>query len=276
MHEISADDFGMRVPVPASRIAHLAKSTIDKLLISWDLSKAVAFFHVACWENLYTGSDTSKLEIRILKSVEENIEKYQANAQIASIAKQVAESFRRSKRTVCFTGAGISVAAGIPTYRGALGIDTLAETNAGMDTKKQTGTNSCTSTKTEAVGASVKSAGERSLGQKQKQLAGQLDGQTDGQMDRKRGRIDRDVSDKENVHVSLPSEAKILGDDDDGREEEEFTDYTKLQPTLSHRSLSELHRHNLMHYCITQNCDNLHAKGTSTYPYTCIHIPVFS
>lgn len=44
-------------------------------------------------------------------------------------------------------------------------------------------------------------------------------------------------------------------------EDEDDVDYTKLQPTLTHNSLTRLSQYNKLTYCITQNCDNLHQKS---------------
>jgi NAD-dependent SIR2 family protein deacetylase len=48
---------------------------------------------------------------------------------------------------------------------------------------------------------------------------------------------------------------------DDEEEEEEDCDYTKLQPTYAHKALVEMAKDYLLHYVVTQNCDNLHGKA---------------
>eukprot|EP01113_Clastostelium_recurvatum_P039377 TRINITY_DN6000_c0_g1_i3.p1 TRINITY_DN6000_c0_g1~~TRINITY_DN6000_c0_g1_i3.p1 ORF type:complete len:479 (+),score=107.49 TRINITY_DN6000_c0_g1_i3:8-1444(+) len=60
-------------------------------------------------------------------------------------------------------------------------------------------------------------------------------------------------------------------DDDDGD-----VDYTKLVPTAAHRGLSEMMSRDLLHYVITQNCDDLHAKsGISPKAMSEMHGNVF-
>jgi NAD-dependent SIR2 family protein deacetylase len=50
---------------------------------------------------------------------------------------------------------------------------------------------------------------------------------------------------------------------DENEDEDESDDciYTKLKPTLTHRSLASLGQSGWLSYTVTQNCDDLHAKG---------------
>eukprot|EP00981_Chlorochromonas_danica_P015583 scaffold13576_cov179-Ochromonas_danica.AAC.1 len=115
---------------------------------------------------------------------------------------------RQSHHSICFTGAGISVSAGIPTYRGAEGIDTIASLAQPPPPQQQ-------------QGSSKKRSAE--------------------------------VIDSKKTKKAKPSI-----EEEEEEEEEEDTDYTKLQPTFAHNALVELYHKGLLHYLITQNCDDLH------------------
>ena len=187
---IGQEDDALRLPIPHKSLSKLAQSTKSKFLIDWDsstTSESVEYFHLSCFETIYPNHpDLKSSEKRLLMSVVDDIEKYQSSNSLLPAISEISLLFRSTKHAVCFTGAGISVSSGIPTYRGALGIDTIDEV--------------------------------------------------------------------------LPKK-QIFEVDDEDEDDEEDTDYTKLKPTLSHLCLTELYNASMMHYCITQNCDNLHAKG---------------
>ena len=149
--------------------------------ISWQLNEKASPFHATCWDGL-TSTDLTSVERNLLVHIEETVEKYQALGNLAASVTALVDLLKQSNHTISFTGAGISVSSGIPTYRGAEGIDTME-------------------------------------------------------------------------HFAIdPREENDSDDDGD-------VDYTKLEPTLTHRGLAELHRRNMMHYVVTQNCDDLHHKG---------------
>lgn len=90
---------------------------------------SVNFIHQSCWDILcMEETKTSKKEVKIINEVAVTMEKYDdISTIIEKIKKQILPLLLRSKSTVAFTGAGISVSAGLYTYRGAGGIDTLEE-----------------------------------------------------------------------------------------------------------------------------------------------------
>jgi hypothetical protein len=64
-------------------------------------------------------------EDRLVASVADGRESFEAVPSLLAKAKTVAALIKGSKKTVAFTGAGISVAAGIPDYRGIAGVDVV-------------------------------------------------------------------------------------------------------------------------------------------------------
>ena len=184
---IGEEDDALRLPIPHKGLCKLAPSTKSKFLIDWNSStttESVEYFHLSCFEAIYPDhADLRSAEKRLLLSVVDDMEKYQSSNSLQPVMAEISKLFRSTKHAVCFTGAGVSVSSGIPTYRGALGIDTIDESES---SKKR----------------------------------------------------------------------KLEVDDD-----EDEMDYIKLKPTLAHLCLTELYNASMMHYCITQNCDNLHAKG---------------
>lgn len=65
---------------------------------------------------------------------------------------------------------------------------------------------------------------------------------------------------EESVHESINT-SKVMNQSDDSDADEDEVDYKLLQPSLFHKGLAKLYQSNLMHYVITQNCDNLHHKA---------------
>jgi NAD+-dependent protein deacetylase sirtuin 6 len=61
------------------------------------------------------------------------------------------------------------------------------------------------------------------------------------------------LADHQNSSTSILEEGK--------EKDSEETDYSKLQPTFAHRTIVDLNKRELIHYVITQNCDNLHGKA---------------
>jgi mono-ADP-ribosyltransferase sirtuin 6 len=186
--EINENQDACGVVVPHKKL--LKSKAKSQFQINWDLNQNSNYFHQDCWDNTFR--TCAPAEKRILNSIDEVLEKFDNLTKIQNDAKLVAQMLRESSFSVCFTGAGVSAAAGIPTYRGIEGIDTIAHFAENENTSKK-----------------------------------------------------RKVEEEEEVIEE---------------EEEEFT-YTSLQPTFTHKSLAVLNQNNMMHYCITQNCDDLHGKG---------------
>jgi len=181
--------------------------------------------HRCCWDWLQTlvGGGRRRgcrLEARMVREARNSAEFYDSHADVQAAARKVArlllgrsndaaganeggcEVTRR--QLVVFTGAGVSEAAGIPTYRGTAGIDTKEELSHG-----------------EGIVGEGNQGGD--------------------------------------------------GEDDDGG-----TDYTVLEPTLTHRAVAELEISGFVRFVVSQNCDNLHRKaGTSNGRLTEVHGNVF-
>lgn len=121
---IRAVEDGMVMIVPTKALSKLKKSTLSKFKIQWDLKKKRDFFHLACWNKLR--GNVMSVEERIIQSIEEYKEIYSSLSTMKQEVAKVVDLLMQSKRTVCFTGAGISASAGIPTYRGTDGVDTMA------------------------------------------------------------------------------------------------------------------------------------------------------
>eukprot|EP01038_Epipyxis_sp_PR26KG_P012212 gene12212-16361_t len=189
--EINEGQDGCVTRTPKAKLSRLSKTTISKFHIKWNMDLSKNYFHFNCWKNLVPSGRT---EQRIIDYCADVLERYDGSETIIKIVKEVVlPIFKNSTKTICFSGAGISASAGIPTYRGVDGIDTVQE----MDAK---------------------------------------------------------VENEDNKKRKRNSES----DSDD--EEEDF-DYNTLHPTFSHLMLAELNSKGMMDYCITQNCDDLHAKA---------------
>ena len=119
---------GTAVTVPSKRLARLSRKTKSKFKVKWDTSKNVNFFHLSCWETLLDnpGRELSKPEKTTLNSVMETVEKFSSLDVVKKQVEVVVDMLVNANQIVAFTGSGVSAAAGIPTYRGAAGIDTLA------------------------------------------------------------------------------------------------------------------------------------------------------
>ena len=84
--------------------------------------------HLSCWDDIV--EDRVKIfprERRIFEKIMHTVEKYHCDKELDELAHKAADLIIKSEKIVCFTGAGISAATGIPTYRGSEGIDTLAD-----------------------------------------------------------------------------------------------------------------------------------------------------
>ena len=194
---ILKSDIGATIAVPHKDLKKALQKKRDRPALPWSMNKTVDYLHYRCWEATFpTGrkKDTSKSAKEVnetdkrllLIAGEDSLERFDNEESLRENVAKVVEKLLASKQTVCFTGAGISVSAGLMTYRGTEGIDT--QEYLGIDAKK------------------------------------------------------KKTADAE-------------------EEEEEDVDYTKLQPTRTHNAIARLHDLGKMDYCITQNCDDLHAKA---------------
>ena len=139
-----------------------------------------------------------------------------------------------SKKIVVLTGAGISTAAGVPDFRGPNGVWTLElKRSRGNASKKRKRGASAS-----VIGAKHVESSSRSSSQKH---------------DVKVEPVELHSRRKEKLMNNFSTEADSTKDESD--------QFLKAQPTLTHRAIAELIRHNAVQYCVTQNVDGLHWKS---------------
>lgn len=248
---IGNEEEGCKVTVPAKRIRALAAKTKLNFKIPWDSTKATNFAHYDCWVDACSRTGLSASEKRILSAAKDTVERFSSLPTLISEVDKVVQILvaKTTKQVVCFTGAGISASAGIPTYRGADGIDTLqalaGDSSAAYTSDKQNNKRKVVDlTADEDVAVATPS--------------------TAGKKAKKGGK-------QEIQEVQEESQ-----DEEEQSEDEEDVDYTKLQPTYAHLALAKMETLNKLHGCITQNCDNLHAKaGVSAHLISDLHGNVF-
>jgi NAD-dependent SIR2 family protein deacetylase len=239
---IAIDEDGCVVTVPSKKLSKLSPKTKSTFTVKWNEEKPIASFHLLCWNSLCERKHINRSERSIMHEVEDTLEIFSCEQAVRKKVYQVAEIMllKETKQIVCFTGAGISASSGIPTYRGAEGIDTLQalakESNYDKnDTKKR---------KARVIASAQP---DNVPGNKRSPACNASNSDDDGNED-----------------------------DYEDNDEEEDVDYTKLQPTLAHKALARLAANDLLHGCATQNCDNLHAKaGLSKHLISDLHGNVF-
>lgn len=210
---ITSNDIGYRISVPKKKLKKLSNNTIKQLLVRWDTLHPVNYFHQSCWNNVKNTANgrIGKTELNLMHEVRETIERFDTIEQLRINAKILGDMIKNANRVIAFTGAGISASAGIPTYRGAEGIDTqdaYAGSNSSQPTKKR--------------------------------------------------KIEE--SDTTTDLIDLTEDNPLKSSLEEEQEEEEMK-YELLMPTYAHKALTVLHQNGYLHYCITQNCDNLHQKS---------------
>lgn len=213
LQSIHEDEEGGQIAVPSVLLAKYSQAERQTLTFHWDENLKSNFLHEDCLQQTLAPKKLTRKEKTIIEEVLETYERYSPLGVLEKQATQVAEMILQSHHVICFTGAGISVSAGIPTYRGAEGIDTIASLAQPQDNSRSS---------------------------KKKRCA--------------------DVTEETKKKTKRAKTAiEILKEEE--QEDEEDTDYTKLQPTFAHRALVELYHKDLLHYLITQNCDDLHGKA---------------
>merc|ERR1719498_1168026 len=133
-------DKAIGLTVPFAMLQRCTAKQREEFLLQW-MSKrderghenkgydSVNFIHQSCWDIVCLGeTKTSKTEVKIINEVATTMEKYDDVSTITDTIKdKIIPLLLASKSTLAFTGAGLSVSAGLYTYRGAGGIDTLEE-----------------------------------------------------------------------------------------------------------------------------------------------------
>eukprot|EP00996_Jenningsia_fusiforme_P000471 NODE_1413_length_1542_cov_25.511052_g1274_i0.p1 GENE.NODE_1413_length_1542_cov_25.511052_g1274_i0~~NODE_1413_length_1542_cov_25.511052_g1274_i0.p1 ORF type:complete len:452 (+),score=72.02 NODE_1413_length_1542_cov_25.511052_g1274_i0:111-1466(+) len=122
--EVKADPEG--APVPSG----------DGTLVAWKPDGG-AVLHRACWDLVVTSTaskkrkrscpETERFECRLVSSAQSTAEFHDGDAEIEAKATDIAVLLRSSRRSIAFTGAGISTSAGIGDYRGKDGKWTLED-----------------------------------------------------------------------------------------------------------------------------------------------------
>jgi mono-ADP-ribosyltransferase sirtuin 6 len=157
---VGASDRAARVTTPVKQVRRLSRAAAAECCVAWDAAAQRTHFHLPCWELLAAaaaaphfraayaprvrGARTAAaapaapaallqlgdVERALVTRVGDTCERFDTAAAAREQARALARLLRASTRTVAFTGAGVSVAAGIPDYRGTAGVDTLAEHGA--------------------------------------------------------------------------------------------------------------------------------------------------
>jgi NAD+-dependent protein deacetylase sirtuin 6 len=123
---IGVGERGGIVTVPSKRLSRLSASTIAKFRVSWNKIRLRDFVHSSCWAKVVGDKSLNRSEQLVVSEADETLEEWSSLAELRARVEEVATLLRTASRTVCFTGAGVSVASGLPTYRGTAGIDTIA------------------------------------------------------------------------------------------------------------------------------------------------------
>ena len=123
MKIITSEQKGGCLTVPSKRLERLSKKTKSAFVFHWDENVNVNYVHTVCYQS---PPSLSSCESRLWSEVEESLEQFDTISTVRERVQHVLRMLKESKHTVCFTGAGVSVSAGLPTYRGAEGIDTLS------------------------------------------------------------------------------------------------------------------------------------------------------
>jgi mono-ADP-ribosyltransferase sirtuin 6 len=166
----------------------------------------------------------------------------------------LADMLQKAQTVVVLTGAGISTAAGIPDFRGPKGVWTLeqkqkrAQTMAAKKKKKNSKTpNHCKRQRTTETVTSD-NMGTSSITPKTKK--------------------------------NHPSQTSIHSSTTESSPSSTTTtamDFCQAQPTLTHRALYYLWKHNVLQFLITQNVDGLHRRsGFSRNSLAVLHGCVFT
>ena len=91
-----------------------------------------AIFHPDCWQGVLSSArarrkknmthpEMSEKEKSMIIEASKTLERHDSEEFIKTSAEKIADMIRSSKHCVCFTGAGLSTAAGIGDYRGKSG-----------------------------------------------------------------------------------------------------------------------------------------------------------
>jgi NAD-dependent SIR2 family protein deacetylase len=157
---VRVDDPAARVTTPVKLVRRLSRAAAAACCVDWVATAQRTHFHLSCWQLVEHAAVAPRFraafaprvrgargaaaaaqpaavalvlgdaERSLVAEVADTCERFDTAAQARAQAQALARLLRASRHTVAFTGAGISVAAGIPDYRGTAGVDTLAEHGA--------------------------------------------------------------------------------------------------------------------------------------------------
>ena len=260
---VGTEDDGVRVSTPLSRLKRVPGGATGRsaLAVSWDIKAPLAYFHARCWAPLIRsalltddapvfaeggpqmsrGSRKTTLpltpllaplaaeDIALMKAAYFTAEMFEPVSAARVFAKDLVARLKKSTHTVAFTGAGVSVSAGMPDYRGTAGIDVLKELGH-KSTHRRAGDDDV------AAGGAAGGAGVHAK-KKMKKTGGAVGGAA------------ATATEEEPVDPAL---AAAIADS---------AEYTSLQPTRTHRLLVSLYEKKLLHYVVSQNCDGLHVRS---------------
>ena len=273
-HElITESQEGCACTVPLKRLKRIAKRDKSEFVINWDISKAANYFHSDCLlplmypksrrqQSSLPSQKISSAERSVLDTVEESIERFSTMEILHEQIQRLATLMQDALSIVAFTGAGISVSAGMMTYRGAEGIDTIA---AFGDTNITTTSNNNKSEIVDLTGTRSKhnNNNNKSINKRKELPTSSSSTSTEPVITTTTTTIVEDndtittLKKSKTIHyetVEMIDPNTVLGDDGD-------IDYRLLQPTNTHQVLARLYNSNLLHYIATQNCDDLHYKS---------------
>lgn len=237
---INIEDNGVKVAVPSKLLKRMGKKRREALVVEWD-EHADACFHEDCWDLVEQATSSrarskkaqalklalAEDDAKLVSEVAETAERFETIASMTQKAKEIAALLRKSKHTVVFTGAGVSAAAGIPTYRGTDGIDVIAEFGGKQDVQPEE---------------------KADLGNGADAAAADVAAQSSSKAAKKKGKGSKRKAAAEPEPEQDPSI-------------EQSEEYLRLQPTATHMLISKWAREHLVHFVITQNCDDLHQRA---------------
>ena len=155
--EVEPSTVAARVTTPAKKVRRLSRAAAAACCVEWDAGSQRTHFHLCCWEAVERAASApcfrpafakrargprgtvppraeqcaddaltlSDAERALVKDVADTCERFDTAQVVQEQARALASLLRASSYAVAFTGAGVSVSAGISDYRGTAGVDTL-------------------------------------------------------------------------------------------------------------------------------------------------------
>ena len=124
--EIHTGSARVEVSIPRAGFAELAAGAHTQ--VAWAHGETTVAFHAECWEtlrDLAASGDMVAAELALMRVSEATAERFDSSNTLEAKAKRAAGLLSAASSVICFTGAGISTAAGLRDYRGKRGKWTL-------------------------------------------------------------------------------------------------------------------------------------------------------